>query len=298
MQNEHVISYMEITEKSFNEYTDKYPELNEITCMVPKDNESVEEILSENGFRYTGKRMVEGEVRLVYKWYRNLSKYEDMAAFFDRRADDYDLHMSDGNDLYETEFVSLFKDIPVTDARLTILDLGFGTGAELKYIFDKVPNARIVCVDVSQKMLDILRKEYSEYLKNIDIICDSYLKMEFGEERFDYVVACSTLHHLLSEDKLTLLNRINHSLKETGCLLVQDYIALTEEDELSQREKYLDLLNGGVIDKNRIYHIDIPLTVAHEEEILKTAGYKLVKSERTGENYVNIVAQHLGSPAT
>ena len=53
MQNEYLISYTEIIEKSFDEYIEKYPELNEITCMVPKDNESVEELLQENGFRYT-----------------------------------------------------------------------------------------------------------------------------------------------------------------------------------------------------------------------------------------------------
>ena len=297
MQNEYLISYTEIIEKSFDEYIEKYPELNEITCMVPKDNESVEELLQENGFRYTGKRMVKGEVQLVYKWYRNLDKYENMGSFFDRRADDYDLHMSDGNSLYETEFVSLFRDIPVTDARLTILDLGCGTGAELKYIFDKVANAHIVCVDVSEKMLDILRKEYSEYLKNIDIICESYLQMGLGKDKYDFVVACITLHHLLAEDKLILLQKIKHSLKVNGCLLVQDYIALTEEDELSQREKYLVLLGSGVIDKNRIYHIDLPLTLEHELEILKKAGFTSITTERMGENGVIISAKLQGSTA-
>ena len=297
MQKEHMISYTEISEKSFEKYTEKYPELNEIACLVPKNNESVEELLSENGFRYTGKRTVEGKVRLVYKWYRNLDKYEDMAAFFDRRADDYDLHMSDGNGLYEAEFISLFRDIPVTDAELTILDLGCGTGAELKYILDKAPNSNIVCVDVSEKMLDILRNEYSEYLKNIDLICKSYLEMELGKDKYDFIVACSTLHHLLAEDKLILLQKIKHSLKVNGCLLIQDYVALTEEDELPQREKYLALLGSRVIDKNRIYHIDLPLTLEHEMEILKKAGFTSITTERMGENGMIITAKFKGSPA-
>jgi tRNA (cmo5U34)-methyltransferase len=110
-------------------------------------------------------------------------------------------------------------------------------------------------------------------------------------------VACSTLHHLLAEDKLELYRKIKRAFKAGGYLLIQDFIANTEEDELSQREKYLELLGSGVIDKNRIYHIDIPLTVAHEEKILKTAGFELVKSERTGENYANIVAKLQGSRA-
>ena len=297
MQNEHLISHTEITEKSFKEYIEKYPELDEITCLVPKDSESIEELLQANGFRYTGKRMVEGEVRLVYTWFRNLEKYEDMAAFFDRRADDYDLHMSDGNDYYETEFISLFRDIPVTDAILMVLDLGCGTGAELKYIFDKAPNAHIVCVDVSEKMFDILREEYSEYLKNIDIICKSYLEMKFDKGKYDYVIACSTLHHLLAEDKLELYRKIKRALRPEGVLLIQDYISLTEEEELTRRETYLSLIENGDIDKSQIYHIDLPLTPEHEEEILKVAGFEPVRSERAGENYVNIAAESTGSTA-
>ena len=220
-----------------------------------------------------------------------------MGGFFDRRADDYELHMRDGNDFYETEFISLVKDVPVTDERLMVLDLGCGTGVELRYIFDKAPNARIVCIDTSKKMLDILYEAYSEYVNNLNIMCESYLDMEFGEGKYDFIIACSTLHHLLAEDKLELYRKIKRALKAGGYLLIQDYIASTEEDELSQREQYLNLIANGDIDRNRIYHIDILLTVAHEEEILKTAGFELVKSERTGENYVNIVAKLQGSPA-
>ena len=297
MQNEHLIPYMEITGKSFDEYIDQHPERNEITCLVPKDNESVEELLQENGFRYAGKRLVENEVWLVYKWYRNQEKHEDMGAFFDRRADDYDLHMSDGNDLYETEFISLVKDVPVTDEKLAILDLGCGTGAELKYLFDKVPNAHVVCVDVSEKMLDILRVEYAEYIENLDIMNDSYLEMEFGEGKYDYIIACSTLHHLIPEDKLQLCKKMHRALKVNGYLLIQDYIASTEEDELSEREKYVNLIENGDIDKDRIYHIDLPLTIGHEIEILSEAGFTSITTERMGEKYVNIIARCAGSPA-
>jgi tRNA (cmo5U34)-methyltransferase len=297
MQYEHLISYTEITEKLFNEYIEKNSELTEITCLVPKSNESIEDLLRKNGFRYTGKRMVEGEIRIVYKWFRNLEKYEDMGEFFDRRADDYELHMSGGNDLYETGFISLLKDISVTSSRLLILDLGCGTGAELKYTFDKAPNAHIVCVDVSEKMLDILRDIYSEYIDNLEIMCNSYLKMEFGQEKFDYVIACSTLHHLLAEDKLELYRKIKRLIKPDGVLLILDYISLTEEEELTRREKYLSLIENGDIDKSQIYHIDIPLTPEHEEEILKSAGFELVRSERVGENYQIITTGYAVSPA-
>ncbi len=297
MQNEHLILHIDVSDEFILEYLKMNPELDEITCLVPKNNESIEEILEENGFRYMGKRTLEGEVRDIYKWFRNLEKYEDMGAFFDRRADDYDLHMSENNDLHETGFVSLLKDIPVMKNPLSILDLGCGTGAELKYVLDKAPNAHIVCVDVSEKMLYLLREKYSEYIDNLDIMCESYLKMEFDKGKFDYVIACSTLHHLLAEDKLELYRKIKRALKPYGMLLIHDYISLTEEEELTRREKYLSLIENGDIDKSQIYHIDLPLTPEHEEEILKAAGFGLVRSERVGENYVTITAGCIGSPA-
>jgi tRNA (cmo5U34)-methyltransferase len=297
MQNEHLISHTDISDEFIREYLTANPELDEITCLVPQNNEAIEEDLKANGFRYMGKRTVEGEVSDIYRWLKNLELYEDMGAFFDRRADDYDLHMCDGSNFYETGFISLLKDIPVTEETLTILDLGCGTGAELKYVFDKVPNAHIVCVDVSEKMLNILREKYSEYAENLDIMCKSYLTMEFGNEKFDYVITCSTLHHLLAEDKLELHRKIKRALKPEGVLLILDYISLTEEEELTRREKYLSLIENGDIDKSQIYHIDIPLTPEHEEEILKAAGFELVRSERVGENYANIVAKLQGGRA-
>ena len=290
MQNEHLISHTDISDEFISEYLEVNPELDEITCLVPKNNESVEDLLEENGFRYLGKRTVEGEVRDIYKWFRNLEKYEAMGAFFDRRADDYDLHMSENSDLHETGFISLLKAIPVMKDPLSILDLGCGTGAGLKYVFDKVPNAHVVCVDVSEKMLYILREKYPEYIDNLEIMCKSYLKMEFGKEKFDYVIACSTLHHLLAEDKLELYRKIKRALKPDGVLLIHDYISLTEEEELTRREKFLSLIENGEIEKSQIYHIDIPLTVAHEEKILKAAGFESVRLERVGENYVIITA--------
>src|SRR5690349_21571985 len=40
-----------------------------------------------------------------------------------------------------------------------ILDLGCGTGEEAFRILEKLPNARIICIDISQEMLQICREK-------------------------------------------------------------------------------------------------------------------------------------------
>jgi len=52
-----------------------------------------------------------------------------------------------------------------------------------------------------------------------------------------------------------------------------------------------------MIDKNRIYHIDLPLTLEHEVDILEKAGFASITAERMGENGVIISAKLPGSPA-
>jgi tRNA (cmo5U34)-methyltransferase len=284
MSNEHFLIHTELSVENIENYIMTKNEVNELTCLVPKDNQSESTLLKENGFRYCGKRLVEGKAMIVFKWFRGLDdKYEDMRSFFNRRACDYDLHMSDGNDSYETTFISLVEDIHRTNDKIAVLDLGCGTGAELKYIFQRSPNAHVVCMDVAEEMLYKLLDDYSDHTSNIEIVCASYLGFDFGEKRYDYVVSCSTLHHILAEDKQNLYASIKKGLKEKGFLLISDYIASNLQEEQSLRANYLDLVDRGIIDRNGIYHIDLPLTMDHEVDLLEVAGFTVTRVERTGD---------------
>ena len=292
MQNEHYLNYTEVTSECIKSYIQKNSEVDELTCLLPKDDQSASSVLRENGFRYIGKRLVEGKVMIVYKWFRGLDKdYEDMRSFFNRRVHDYDLHMKDDDAYYDVAFTSLIRDIPKTNERIDVLDLGCGTGAELKYIFQKSPNAYVVCLDISDQMLLKLREYYSAYSNNIETICSSYLGVDFGEKCYDYVVACSTLHHLLAEDKLDLYKIINRGLRDNGYLLISDYAVASSQEEQSLRANYLELISKVDIDKKEIYHIDLPLTVEHELDLLKTAGFASVRTERIGDKGIIISAR-------
>lgn len=292
MQDEHNLDYRQLSSEYIKSHIGESRGVDELTCLLPKDDQSASSVLRESGFRYIGKRLVDGKVMTVFKWFRHLDRgYEDMRSFFNRRARDYDLHMRDGNDSYDTTFISLVKDIPDTNDRTTILDLGCGTGAELRYIFQKSPNASVVCIDVAEEMLAKLRQDYGHYGDNIETICSSYLGVDFGEECYDYVVTCNSLHHVLPEDKADLYINVKKALQDGGYLLISDYVADTLQEEESLRANYLELVNSGAIDRHEIYHIDLVLTLEHEVDLLEAAGFAVTRTERVGETGIVISAR-------
>jgi tRNA (cmo5U34)-methyltransferase len=292
MSSEYLLNFKEFSLENIENSIRIHDQVNEFTCLVPKDDESDIKLLKETGFRYCGKRLVEGKVMIVFKWFRGLNvKYEDMRTFFNRRVYDYDLHMRDGNDSYETTFISLFEDLHRTNDKIDVLDLGCGTGAELKYIFQKTANAHIVCMDIAEEMLHKLLDDYSDHRNNIEIVCTSYLGFDFREKQYDYVVACSTLHHLLAEDKLNLYASIKKGLKEKGFLLISDYVVNSLQEEQSLRMNYLELIDKRIINKSVIYHIDLSLTLDHEVELLTTSGFTCTRVERVGDTGIIISAR-------
>ncbi|OGO37492.1 MAG: hypothetical protein A2147_05005 [Chloroflexi bacterium RBG_16_57_8] len=73
MQSEHYLDHSSLTPEYIRNSIDK-SESDELTCLVPGDDERAGAMLRENGFRYLGKRLVEGKVMTVFKWFRGLGK--------------------------------------------------------------------------------------------------------------------------------------------------------------------------------------------------------------------------------
>ena len=134
---------------------------------------------------------------------------EEMDVFFDNRAEGYDDHMHASLNDAEVYYRKLAAPIPQTLECIHILDVGCGTGLELPAIFDKAPNARLTCIDLSTEMLKILRNKFLK--ENIKIIEASYLSYEFGRALYDVILSSMTLHHLLPSQKCPLYKNFLHS---------------------------------------------------------------------------------------
>jgi AraC family transcriptional regulator len=110
--------------------------------------------------------------------------------------------------------------IEKTDEPLHILDLGCGTGLEIEALFQRVPNASITGVDLSENMLDQLRKRYVAHMDQITLVTDSYLTMPLGTQAYDYVISTLAVHHVLHDTKRELYRKIHAALKPGGKYMV------------------------------------------------------------------------------
>ena len=190
---------------------------------------------------------------------------EKMADFFNDRADMYEEHMRGWAEHYR----AIAGLVPSSAVRL--LDIGCGSGLELDRIFETLPDIRVTAIDLSEKMLLMLRKKHPD--KDIELICgdDFSLCPESGD--FDAAVAVETLHHFTFEKKSELFQKIYRSLAPGGVFLECDYIATSKQiEELAfselERRRRRDGIPDGIF-----VHFDTPLTLEHELEAIKAAGF-------------------------
>ena len=201
---------------------------------------------------------------------------EKMTDFFDERAHGYDEHMQQSIASFEAFYEAIAQPIPCTEEVLQILDIGSGTGLEFGPIFQRAPNAQITGVDLSERMLEHLRSKYERHLGQITLIQGSYLEMPFDEAKYDYGVSVMTLHHLLPKRKGRLYERIRQALKEGSKYIEGDYIA-SKEKEGRMLAEYREKM--GLVGEcgEEIYHIDIPLMMSIQRELLLEAGFAKVE---------------------
>lgn len=204
-----------------------------------------------------------------------LTSPEEMAAFFNARVADYEEHMKQNPNYFEEKRL-LAEQFELTSEPVEILDLGCGTGLEIKYILKRSPKARFLGIDLSEAMLESLRKKYQAVLDQIELIKGSYFDYDFGRNRFDYVVASATMHHWLPEKKIPLYKRIFASLKPGGKFSNDDYL-VPEKEERELLERYLRLQESGLLKDGIFYHVDIPCSVPTETKIMNDAGFQRVK---------------------
>ena len=193
-----------------------------------------------------------------------------MARFFDTRATGYDEHMRHSVTDFERYYDAVAAPIIPSGEAVDVLDLGCGTGLEIRGILGKVPNARFKCIDMSAKMLEVLVRRYGAYRDQIEVSCGSYLETDFGRCSYDYVVSVMTMHHFEYNVKRDLYRRIRQSLKPGGLYIEGDYV-VTPDKERRLLCKHKGLLPDQ--SDRKLYHIDIPFSLQTQRELFREAGF-------------------------
>lgn len=197
--------------------------------------------------------------------------YEEMAAFFDVRAKGYNEHMLSniGEGMYLEEAAAF----PETGEEIRLLDLGCGTGIELSYLFRRMPNARVTCVDLSGEMLRQLVQNFPEQSGRIELVQASYLDWEYPAKAFDRVLSSQTMHHFERDCKAGIYRNILKCLRPSGCYVEADF--MVDAPAMAQYRERYERLKAEVSqdDLQGKYHIDIPFTVEIQQELLLQAGF-------------------------
>lgn len=198
---------------------------------------------------------------------------EKMEEFFDARVGGYEAHQLTSID-FAREFYPFTAGCLPRASGSRILDLGCGTGLELGYYFEMVPTARITGVDLAPGMLEALRNKFRD--RDVTLILGSYFDVPFDENAYDAAVSVESLHHFTKEEKTPLYVKVRNAIKPGGYFILTDYFAASEEEERFRRAELLRLKKELGLNDEVFYHYDTPLTVAHETEALREAGFSSI----------------------
>lgn len=261
--------------------------LNMLSAIIKPDNIASRKVIEKLGFIYGDTRKIHynGQItnfdyyRLYHIEYIPDSQWnfnycaEEMADFFNVRANGYDSHIIKTPIDFEM-YKCAVKPIKKSDKEINILDLGCGTGLEIEHMFERVPNANITCIDKSTKMLENLKTKYRKKLRQIKTICHSYIDWEYPKETFDYVFSSLTMHHFKEDVKLGIYKNILNTLKPGGEYIEYDFIV--DKMMMQQYLARYERISKRLLDEkySGYYHIDIPFTVELQKKLLKKTGFK------------------------
>lgn len=136
---------------------------------------------------------------------------DEIAAYFDERADSWDESGCSGESRVQGAVLSLV-DLKPGD---TVLDLGCGTGVMIPFYL-AAQAGKIVAVDVSEKMVERAREKFGNE-PSVELRASDALSLDEGE-RFDAAVIYNAYPHF--PDKLALVEKVYRMLKPSGRFVV------------------------------------------------------------------------------
>ena len=158
---------------------------------------------------------------------------------FDLWADDYDksVGLSDeGNTYpfagYKEVLGSIYQTI-MKKPKAVVLDIGFGTGTLTTKLYEK--GCTIYGQDFSARMIEIA----SEKMPDAHLYQGDFAHGPVEPlltQRYDFIVATYSLHHLTDEQKLSLLHVLRSLLNPGGQILIGD-VAFETSGKLEQCRK-------------------------------------------------------------
>ncbi|WP_217959629.1 class I SAM-dependent methyltransferase [Acutalibacter muris] len=172
---------------------------------------------------------------------------------FDLWADGYDkaVGLSDEEKSYPfagyKEVLGRIYQLVMVKGRAKVLDIGFGTGTLTAKLYEG--GCEIWGQDFSERMIELAKaKMPSARLFQGDF--SRGLAGPILSERYDFIIATYSLHHLTDSEKISFINTLTGLLKEGGAILIGD-VAFDSRQELEQCRRQV----GEGWDEDEIYFV-------------------------------------------
>jgi SAM-dependent methyltransferase len=152
-------------------------------------------------------------------------------AEFDKFADEYRATHA-GNIAISGESPEYFAEYKVQDLARSyyasheyietprVLDFGAGVGTSMPFMRRYMPQARLTCLDVSSKSLEIGRARFGG---EAEFVLFNGTRVPFPDGSFDIVFAACVFHHIDHREHVTLLRELLRVLVAGGILLVYEH---------------------------------------------------------------------------
>jgi tRNA (cmo5U34)-methyltransferase len=144
----------------------------------------------------------------------NLWTRTDHALDYLERADSI-THRTEGES-------SLLEFIPQTTGR--ILDLGTGDGRLLALVKREHPNTESVAIDFSPAMIEAAGKRFAGD-SSVTVVAHNLDDPLPGLGKFDAVISCFAIHHLVHDRKRALYSEIHRVLNAGGVFCNLEHVA-------------------------------------------------------------------------
>ena len=149
-------------------------------------------------------------------------------AEFDKFADEY-AAMHASNIRMSGEAPEYFAEYKIQDiaARigdpgrpLRVLDFGGGIGGSIPHVRRHLPNARLTCLDVSERSLAVAKEHYAG---EAEFLCFAGDSMPLANNSFDVAYAACVFHHIDGKEHQRLLEELLRVVQPNGWLFVFEH---------------------------------------------------------------------------
>ena len=174
--------------------------------------------------------------------------------------------------------------------KISILDIGCGTGRISIGIAKKTDKATVHAVDISENMLKIALKNAREERldKRIVFLKADGKKLDFKDNFFDIIMCSNMLHH--QKDPVYLLNEMRRVVKKDGYIIIRDVVRPSSEVILNLFVGIFGLSYDKAMKKGYRESLYSAFTASELKKILNSCGMKEIKSSKSFPHFMTFIA--------